>query len=1476
MQTRSQDENFIRFKADGEALGLKDKELIAYIREEQKLTQQAIREEQKLTQQAEAEEKRLAREAEERKLVREAEEKKLAREAEERRLAREAEERKLQLQLEADARNKEAERDHEIQKIQLTQQYPAADANNRNSNHSTDETPAAKSDKYKVRLPFLDDKDDLEAYLCTFERTAKLQEWQREEWGPRLGMLLKGKARDVYYKLSDENASDYEQLKKALYARFHLTPEEYRKKFQTARKSPHESVVEYAHRIESTFDRWFDLTGKEKDFDVLRDLLLQEKFVEGLHPDQARFIKEHESESLFDAVKHAKTYEIARFDLPRHPPQNKPRDNKPNSEDRKEKNNGTEAPQTRGLSQTNAAKQNKKGCFNCGGNHFVKDCVKGRMQTNTVLVGNQVRPTAGSQQALCPSCEAKPYSPHCRVIVKGREIDAVRDTGATMTVVDASIIPAHCVLGRTQETILASGQKLKLPIAKVTMQTPYFVGDTEVIVMKNPASPVLIGNSRKTESGSTVDVPVYPLLQTCAEVQTRTGNQKVTSKTLRVSVTKVAGVTPAELAAEQKRDPMLVAARKKATEREAEKANAKRKTKMPYYWHKDILYREHVDRNGKNTCQVVVPHKFRQEVLRIAHDTPMAGHLGIAKTRARIWADFVWPGICGDVRRYCASCDTCQRCSPRGTTRKAPLGKMPIIETPFERVAVDLVGPLNPMSDRKHRYVLTMIDYATRYVEAKPLKTAKTEEVAETLWEIWTRLGIPKEVQTDQGTQFTSEMMSEVNRLLNVTGIRVLPWHPQANGLVEKANGTIKSMIKKLCQEQPKEWDRYLPAVLFAYREVPQESLQFAPFELLFGRTVRGPMQILKELWTNEETHPETRTTFEYVAQLRDRIEQTCALAHEHLAASSQKQARYFNKTAAARKLQVGDQVLILLPEKNNKLQMTWRGPYVVTDRIGAANYRVQVRDKEKIYHINMLKKYVQRGKEDEETHIVAVVICEEENPDDEMRRGLDIPLMPLKRTEGPRDVKISEDLSKQQEAQLRELCEQHSAALTDLPGNTQLAECEIAQEDGKPVFVKQYPLPHSKVETVKSEVESMLKMGVIEPATSPYNAPVVLVQKKDGTVRFCIDYRKINQATKFDAEPLPDIDHLFTKLSGKKYFTKIDLAKGFWQIPVKEEDKQKTAFNTPSGQFQWVKMPFGLKNAGAVFSRMMRKLLQPLDQSKVVNFMDDIMVATETWEEHLDTLEKVFTRIEECGLTAKPSKCHLGYSELTFLGHQVSVGQLSPENDKLEKIYKAERPQTKKQLRSFLGLAGYYRKFVPNFATIALPLTEKTKKGNPEKIVWDEQCQDAFTTLKIRLCEKPIVCLPDTKLEYTLRTDASDVGLGAVLLQDQGQGLQPIAYASKKLSPAQRGYSVIEKECMAVVWGVKKFEPYLYGTHFVLETDHQPLQYLRRSKTENGRLMRWAIQLQQHNFTIWVIPGKDNVGADYLSRTEQHVLRNS
>lgn len=286
---------------------------------------------------------------------------------------------------------------------------------------------------------------------------------------------------------------------------------------------------------------------------------------------------------------------------------------------------------------------------------------------------------------------------------------------------------------------------------------------------------------------------------------------------------------------------------------------------------------------------------------------------------------------------------------------------MPLIDTPFKRVAVDLIDPIHPPSEQGHRYILTFVDYATRYPDAVPLKSITTEAVVEALVDIYSRLGIPEEVLSDLGTQFVSECMEEVSHLLSIKQLITTPYHSMCNGLVEKFNGTLKAMLKKLCNEQSRQWSRYINGLLFAYQEVPQESTEFSPFELLYERTVRGPMIILKQLWTKEEFNSDVKTSYQYVVDMREKIEETLKIAQEELKRSQKRYQQHYNRKAKPRKLQAGDKVLILLPTDNNKLLLQWQGPFEVESSAGVNDYRIKVGEKLRTFHVNLLKKYVKR-----------------------------------------------------------------------------------------------------------------------------------------------------------------------------------------------------------------------------------------------------------------------------------------------------------------------------------------------------------------------------------------------------------------------------------------------------------------------------------------------------------------------------------
>ncbi|CAG5131383.1 unnamed protein product, partial [Candidula unifasciata] len=400
--------------------------------------------------------------------------------------------------------------------------------------------------------------------------------------------------------------------------------------------------------------------------------------------------------------------------------------------------------------------------------------------------------------------------------------------------------------------------------------------------------------------------------------------------------------------------------------------------------------------------------------------------------------------------------------------------------------------------------------------------------------------------------------------------------------------------------------------------------------------------------------------------------------------------------------------VMLLLPSGSNKLEIGWQGPYSVVEKVSRTNYKISKRGKLKVFHINLLRKYFERT-ETTPVHLMTLAVATEVECGE--AAGVEYPLQPR---ETAQDVEINPILLDSQQQRIREVLTAHSAVLTDKPGRTSLVEFDMKLTSTEPVRQRCYPIPYAKEEALQAEIAHLLQEGIISPSESPYSASVVLLRKPSGEHRLCIDYRQLNGVTEFQAEPLPDQGQLFFRLSKAKYFSKIDLSKGYYQIPVKEEVRPYLAFSTPQGHYEFNVLPFGLSNAPSVFTRMMRMLLGPLKRPTLQHFMDDILIASEHFEEHLNTLDTLLGRLAEVGLTARPSKCKLAFGQLEFLGHTISQGYMCPEQKNVDKLHKAPRPKTKKDVRSFVSLCGFYQKYIQDFNTIASPLTDATKKGSP------------------------------------------------------------------------------------------------------------------------------------------------------------------
>ena len=435
--------------------------------------------------------------------------------------------------------------------------------------------------------------------------------------------------------------------------------------------------------------------------------------------------------------------------------------------------------------------------------------------------------------------------------------------------------------------------------------------------------------------------------------------------------------------------------------------------------------------------------------------------------------------------------------------------------------------------------------------------------------------------------------------------------------------------------------------------------------------------------------------------------------------------------------------------------------------------------------------------------------------------------------------------------------------------GRTSILQHEIHTSGAPPIKIPPRRIPNALIPEVNSMIESMLKKDIIQPSSSPWSAPVVLVKKKNGDLRLCVDYRKLNEVTRRDAFPLPRIDDLFDALAGARFFSTLDLASGYWQVEVKKEDRPKTAFSVPCGLYEFQTMPFGLVNAPATFQRVMQKALQDLVPDVCLVYLDDVIVLGKTIEEHLSNLEKVLNRIREVGLTLKPNKCYFLRPEVHYLGHIVSAEGVRTDPAKVSQVLSWPKPCNLEELRSFLGLASYYRKFIHGFASITEPLMRLTRKD--AVFQWDAQCENAFLMLKTKLCSAPILKFPDTTDQagmFILDTDASDTSIGAVLSQLDSDGQERvIAYGGRALNKNERNYCTTRKEMLALVNFLKHYRHYLLGRKFLVRTDHQSLIWLKNFKDAEGQIARWQEVLQEYDFTCHHRPGKQHGNADALSR---------
>ncbi|KAL5018041.1 hypothetical protein ScPMuIL_003763 [Solemya velum] len=546
-----------------------------------------------------------------------------------------------------------------------------------------------------------------------------------------------------------------------------------------------------------------------------------------------------------------------------------------------------------------------------------------------------------------------------------------------------------------------------------------------------------------------------------------------------------------------------------------------------------------------------------------------------------------------------------------------------------------------------------------------------------------------------------------------------------------------------------------------------------------------------------------------------------------------------FDRKAKVREFRPGDKVLLYLPIPKSSLQSKYFGPYTVNRKVSDTGYIIDTPDrcrKTRYCHINLLKAYYDRSTCSPvltvETEEIGAQICESEvrlNNSD-ILANLDTKLHNL-----PTDKRND----------MKQLIQEFSVLFPDAPTVTNAVTMDVDVGSASPVKQHPYRMNPRKRDTLKTEIDYMLKITLL-------SRPIAI-----GVPR--VFWCRNQMALSDDNYPLPRIDDCIDKIGPAKFITKIDLLKGYWQVPLTDRAKRVLAIVTPDGLYQFRVAPFGVKTAPAVFQRLMNKLLG--DLSGVEVYLDDCIVGNDEWREHLSLLRQVFTRLMSANLTVNLSKCEFGQAQVVCLGHVVGLGKVLPILSKVECIKAFPQPKTRKEVRRFLGMAGFYRRFCPNFATIAAPITDLLKKGN--KFVWSEACRQSCQLLKDLLCTTPVLAAPRFSKPFKLAVDASNLASGAVLFQEDDDGIDhPVSYFSKKFDRHQSNYSVIEKEALGLIQALKHFEIYVKSCAHtcVVYTDHNPLTFIHRVKHSNQRVLRWSLFLQDYPITIQHIAGSANI----------------
>ena len=867
---------------------------------------------------------------------------------------------------------------------------------------------------------------------------------------------------------------------------------------------------------------------------------------------------------------------------------------------------------------------------------------------------------------------------------------------------------------------------------------------------------------------------------------------------------------------------------------------------------------------GIEIRQLVVPKVKRTLLLNQAHASLAASHLGIQKTMQRLQLYYTWPNLKKDVENFVGSCNSCQKMRKQLKADKVKIKAIPRSNVAFQDIAIDLIGEIVPNSSGQHKYILVVIDMFSRWTEAVPLKNLSAKEVCRGLLEVFGRTAFPKSISADNGSNFTAQLSKELYSMLGIKIKHSSPYHPEGNSVIERFNATLKKLLHHVINgKKPKDWHNQLHFLLASYREVPHRITGISPYQMVYGRVCRGPMAVIRDIWIKEkeQTSEKQVDMDEYLKKLQDDLQLAADLANDNCEKNQKKYIDHYNVTARNKNFVVGEKVIVLMKDSTNKLKSRWRGPCQITAVLSENSYRVLMEDGGvRNFHANHLRHYLSRVNN-------LGVIYEADNDLGEISYCLDeIDKKSSKQTE-IENLDLSY-LNNDQSKELRNLLLKYKEVFSDDPGNCNVMEHEINLKEGfVPKKQNPYRIPEKLRDEVERQINELLKLGKIRPSNSVYQHPLLCVAKPDGSIRLCTDLRQINSGIKTDSYPIPRMEDLLMKVSEAIFLTKLDCSQGYFQLKLKDEDCHKTAFVSPSGFWEWVYLPFGLKTAQSGFMRVMDEILRP--HSKYARcFVDDSIVFSKMWDKHMKDLEAVLNAFKEAGMTLKLKKCEFAKHKVNFVGNLVGEGVRRPLESKIEIIKNMPEPTTKKGVRSFIGMVNFFRGFIKNFSQVMFPITELTKNNRSNRVKFNDEERNAFEQIKKLLCDCTNLYAPNYEKEFILRSDASDTAIGACLLQKDDEGNeQPIAFLSSKLNETQRNWKIVVKEAYAIVYSLKKWGYIIYNSHVTVYCDNNPLHYIINSTPTSPKLIRWSISLSKFDITVIHVKGTENLVADHLSR---------